>query len=88
MLRKLLPRTRTAFESRTKVWREVGLGSEIDPAAARRSKGGALLLLALIAAVLAPMNPRDGGKLAEELLAGLRGVDGGGANGNAAPEPA
>jgi small conductance mechanosensitive channel len=52
MLRKLLPRTRTAFESRTQVWREVGLGSEIDPAAARRSKGGALVLLALIAGVL------------------------------------
>jgi small conductance mechanosensitive channel len=52
MLRKLLPRTRTAFESRTQVWREVGLGSEIDPAVARRSKGGALVLLALIVGVL------------------------------------
>jgi small conductance mechanosensitive channel len=52
MLRKLLPRTRTAFESRTQVWREVGLGSEIDPAAARRSKGGALILLAMVAGVL------------------------------------
>jgi small conductance mechanosensitive channel len=52
MLRKLLPRTRSAFESRTQVWREVGLGSEIDPAAARRSKGGAAILIALIAGVL------------------------------------
>jgi small conductance mechanosensitive channel len=52
MLRRLLPRTRSAFESRTQVWREVGLGSEIDPAAARRSKGGALVIVALIAAVL------------------------------------
>src|SRR4051795_6876562 len=52
MLRRLLPRTRSAFESRTQVWREVGLGSEIDPVAARRSKGGALVLLALIAGVL------------------------------------
>src|SRR4051794_35830504 len=52
MLRRLLPRTRSAFESRTQVWREVGLGSEIDPATARRSKGGALVLLALIAGVL------------------------------------
>ena len=52
MLRRLLPRTRSAFESRTQVWREVGLGSEIDPVAARRSKGGALILLALIAGVL------------------------------------
>ena len=52
MLKRLLPRTRTAFESRTQVWREVGLGSEIDTAAARRSKEGALVLLALIAGVL------------------------------------
>jgi small conductance mechanosensitive channel len=52
MLRRLLPRTREAFESRTQVWREVGLGSEIDPVAARRSKGGALVIVALIAAVL------------------------------------
>jgi small conductance mechanosensitive channel len=52
MLRRLLPRTRSAFESRTQVWREVGLGSEIDPAAARRSKGGALVLIALVAGVL------------------------------------
>lgn len=52
MLRRLLPRTRSAFESRTQVWREAGLGSEIDPAAARRSKGGALVLLAMIAGVL------------------------------------
>src|SRR4051794_7305966 len=52
VLRKLLPRTRNAFESRTQVWREVGLGSEIDTAAARRSKGGAIVLFALIAGVL------------------------------------
>src|SRR3954465_9605135 len=52
MLRKLLPRTRTAFETRTQVGGEVGLGSEIDPAAARRSKGGALVLLAIVARVL------------------------------------
>src|SRR3954466_1096846 len=58
MLRKLLPRTRTAFESRTQVWREVGLGSEIDAAAARRSKGGALVLLALISGVLVCFSER------------------------------
>ena len=52
MLRRLLPRTRSAFESRTQVWREVGLGSEIDAAAARRSKRGAFYALVLIAAVL------------------------------------
>jgi small conductance mechanosensitive channel len=52
MLRRLLPRTRTPFESRTQVWREVGLGSEIDPAAARRGRGRALISLALIAGVI------------------------------------
>jgi small conductance mechanosensitive channel len=58
MLRRLLPRTRSAFESRTQVWRDVGLGSEIDPAAARRSKGGALIALTLIAAVLVGFTER------------------------------
>src|SRR3954471_18892190 len=58
MLRKLLPRTRTAFESRTQVWREVGLGSEIDPASARRGMGGALVSLALIVAVLFAFSER------------------------------
>src|ERR671918_1528154 len=52
MLRRLLPRTRSAFESRTEVWREVGLGSEIDQAAARRGRGGAVIAATLIAAVL------------------------------------
>ena len=52
MLRRILPRTRSAFESRTQVWREVGLGSEIDAAAARRSKRGAVYALILIAGVL------------------------------------
>src|SRR4051794_12722324 len=58
MLRKLLPRTGSAFESRTQVWREAGLGSEIDQATARRSKGGAAILLALIAAVLVGFSER------------------------------
>ena len=58
MLRRLLPRTRSAFESRTQVWREVGLGSEIDPAAARRGKGGAVVAMALIAAVLVAFSER------------------------------
>jgi small conductance mechanosensitive channel len=52
MLRRLLPRTRSAFESRTQEWREVGLGSEIDATQARRSKRGALYAIVLIAAVL------------------------------------
>ena len=58
MLRRILPRTRSAFESRTEVWREVGLGSEIDRAAARRGRGGALIALALIAAVLIAFSER------------------------------
>jgi small conductance mechanosensitive channel len=51
MLRRLMSRT-PAFESRTQVWREAGLGSEIDAAQARRSKRGAFYSLVLIAAVL------------------------------------
>jgi small conductance mechanosensitive channel len=58
MLRRLLPRTRSAFESRTQIWREAGLGSEIDPAAARRGKGGALVTLVLLAAVLIGFSER------------------------------
>jgi small conductance mechanosensitive channel len=58
MLRRLLPRTRSAFESRTQVWREVGLGSEIDAAQARRSKRGALYALIVIAAVLVAFSER------------------------------
>jgi small conductance mechanosensitive channel len=58
MLRRLLPRTRSAFESRTQVWREVGLGSEVDAAAARRSKRGALYAIVLIAAVMVGFSER------------------------------
>jgi small conductance mechanosensitive channel len=58
MLRRLLPRTRTAFESRTQIWREVGLGSEIDTASARRGRGGALIVVLLIAAVLIAFSER------------------------------
>jgi small conductance mechanosensitive channel len=58
MLRRLLPRTRSAFESRTQIWREAGLGSEVDPAAARRGKGGALVTIVLIAAVLVGFSER------------------------------
>jgi small conductance mechanosensitive channel len=58
MLKRLLPRTRSAFESRTRIWREVGLGSEIDAAQARRSKRGALYAAILIAAVLFAFSER------------------------------
>jgi len=52
VLRRLWPRTRTAFETRTELWRQAGLGSEIDRAQARRGQGGALIALILIGAVL------------------------------------
>jgi small conductance mechanosensitive channel len=58
MLRSFLPRTRSAFESRTQLWRQAGLGSEIDSAAARRSMGGAAVALVLIAAVLVAFSER------------------------------
>jgi small conductance mechanosensitive channel len=58
MLRRWLPKTRTAFESRTELWRQAGLGSEIDRAGARRGKGGALVVLALIAGVLVVYSER------------------------------
>ncbi|MFL5870632.1 MAG: mechanosensitive ion channel family protein [Solirubrobacterales bacterium] len=45
-------RPRNPFESRTEVWRQVGLGSEIDHASAQRARGGAIVLGVLIAAVL------------------------------------
>jgi hypothetical protein len=58
MLRRLLPRTRTPFESRTEIWRELGLGSEIDTATARRGRGGAVITVLLIAAVLIAFSER------------------------------
>ena len=65
MLRRLLPKTRTAFESRTELWRQAGLGSEIDRAEARRGRGAALVSLVLIAAVLVGFSQR------KELFPGL-----------------
>jgi small conductance mechanosensitive channel len=58
MLRRLLPKTRTAFESRTELWRQVGLGSEIDRADARRGKGEAVIALVAIGAVLVAFSKR------------------------------
>ncbi len=40
------------FESRTEVWRQVGLGEEIDRGDAQKARGGALALALMIAAVL------------------------------------
>lgn len=58
LLRRLLPRTKTAFESRTGIWREVGLGTEIDRADARRGRGEALIAAILIAGVLVAFGDR------------------------------
>jgi small conductance mechanosensitive channel len=58
MLRRLWPRTRTAFETRTELWRQAGLGSEIDRAGARRGQGGAVIALVLIGAVLVVFSKR------------------------------
>jgi small-conductance mechanosensitive channel len=45
-------RARNAFESRTAVWRQVGLGAEVDRGEAKRARGNVVVLAALIAGVL------------------------------------
>jgi small conductance mechanosensitive channel len=65
MLRRLLPRTRSAFESRTELWRQAGLGAEIDQAEARRGQGAAAFALLAIAGVLVAFSQR------KELFPGL-----------------
>ncbi|HKH14850.1 MAG TPA: mechanosensitive ion channel family protein [Solirubrobacterales bacterium] len=45
-------RARNAFESRTEVWRQVGLGAEVDRGEAKRARGNVVVLAALIAGVL------------------------------------
>lgn len=47
-----LRRARPAFESRTDVWRQVGLGSEVDRRDAKRARGTFVVVAALIAGVL------------------------------------
>ncbi len=46
------------FESRTQVWRQVGLGEEIDRGDAQKARGGAVVLTLLIAAVLVAFDRR------------------------------
>jgi small conductance mechanosensitive channel len=53
-----LRRARTAFESRTEEWRQVGLGAEIDRRDAQRARGTVVVLIALIAAVLVTFDHR------------------------------
>lgn len=65
-----------AFESRTEVWQEVGLGGEINRGDARRARREALVLLVLIAGVLVVFAERnsifpDAGKPIRYVTAGL-----------------
>jgi small conductance mechanosensitive channel len=53
------------FESRTEEWRQVGLGAEIDRVRAQRARGGAVLIVLLIAGVLIAFSRRH------ELFPGL-----------------
>jgi small conductance mechanosensitive channel len=46
------------FESRTEVWRQVGLGGEVDRAQAKRARGGIVISTALIVAVMILFNKR------------------------------
>jgi small-conductance mechanosensitive channel len=47
-----LKRRPNLFESRTEVWREVGLGGEVDREQAKRAKGGVVLVVIAIVGVL------------------------------------
>ena len=38
------------FESRTEVWRQVGLGEQVDRGQAQRARGAALVVIGLIIA--------------------------------------
>jgi small conductance mechanosensitive channel len=47
-----MPKARSPFESRTEVWREVGLGAEVDRRRAKRARISLLVELVLIGVVL------------------------------------
>src|SRR5438477_8294957 len=53
-----LRRARTTFESRTDVWRQVGIGSEVDRRDAKRARGTFVVTAALIAGVLIVFHDR------------------------------
>lgn len=64
------------FESRTEVWREVGLGGEIDKVDAKRARREALLLVLAIAGVIVAFAFRDtlfpdGGKTVRYITAAV-----------------
>lgn len=48
-----------AFDTRTEVWQQVGLGAEIDRVDARRARREALLLLLLLVGVVVAFSQRD-----------------------------
>lgn len=58
MPRRFIRRTKSAFDSRTQEWRDVGLGSEIDRGDARRGLGGMVVAIALIVGVLVLFSER------------------------------
>lgn len=51
-------RSRNFFESRTQVWREVGLGDEVDRSQAQRARGGVVLIVLLIVGVMVLFSQR------------------------------
>jgi small-conductance mechanosensitive channel len=51
-------RVNPLFESRTEVWRQVGLGEEISPERANKARGGVVIIAALIVGVLLAFNHR------------------------------
>jgi len=61
-----------AFESRTEVWREAGLGAEISRGDARKARREAIVLLVLIVAVIVVFTQRD--ELLPDAGKGLRYV--------------
>ena len=58
MPRRFIRRTKSAFDSRTQEWRDVGLGSEIDRGDARHGLGGMVVAIALIVGVLVLFSER------------------------------
>jgi small conductance mechanosensitive channel len=58
MLRRRPRRPQNLFESRTEVWRQVGLGEQVDRAQAQRARGGAIFIALLIIAVLVAFSHR------------------------------
>jgi small conductance mechanosensitive channel len=57
--RQKMRRPSSYFESRTEQWRQVGLGGEVDRAKAQRARGGVVVFLILIAAVLLLFSKRQ-----------------------------